>query len=101
APAAAARRRLRNVNASATIAAVRASQAEYGHMALLEVGKGYGRGCRFGREGQVYRPVRHRSVGALRETVERMAASGERRIGLVGACVSDYPWLRDLLKIVE
>src|SRR5262249_55479093 len=24
-----------------------------------------------------------------------------RRIGLVGACVSDYPWLGDLLKIVE
>src|SRR5258705_1446178 len=30
-----------------------------------------------------------------------MAAAGERRIGLVGACVSDYPWLADLLKVVE
>ena len=49
----------------------------------------------------MYRPVRHRSVDALRETVERMAAGGERRIGLVGACVSDYPWLADLLKVVE
>src|SRR6266436_6117520 len=83
------------------VAAVKTSQAEYGHMALLEVGKGCGRGCRFCLEGQVYRPVRHRSVDALRETVERMAASGERRIGLVGACVSDYPWLGELLKIVE
>ena len=101
APAVVAKRRLRNVNAFETIAAVKTSQAEYGHMALLEVGKGCGRGCRFCLEGQVYRPVRHRSVDALRETVERMAASGERRIGLVGACVSDYPWLGDLLKIVE
>ena len=101
APAVVAKRRLRNVNTFETIAAVKTSQAEYGHMALLEVGKGCGRGCRFCLEGQVYRPVRHRSVDALRETVERMAASGERRIGLVGACVSDYPWLGDLLKIVE
>ena len=101
APAIVAKRRLRNVNDFETIAAVKTPQAEYGHMALLEVGKGCGRGCRFCLEGQVYRPVRHRTVDALRETVERMAASGERRIGLVGACVSDYPWLGDLLKVVE
>ena len=101
APAVVAKRRLRNVNAFETVAALKTAQAEYGHMALLEVGKGCGRGCRFCLEGQVYRPVRHRSVDALRETVERMAAAGERRIGLVGACVSDYPWLGDLLKVVE
>jgi radical SAM family uncharacterized protein len=101
APAVVAKRRLRNVNAFETVAAVKTSHAEYGHMSLLEVGKGCGRGCRFCLEGQVYRPVRHRSVDALRETVERMAAAGERRIGLVGACVSDYPWLADLLRVVE
>src|SRR5881296_3636178 len=101
APAIVTKRRLRNVNAFETVDAVKTPHAEYGHMALLEVGKGCGRGCRFCLEGQVYRPVRHRTVDALRETVERMAASGERRIGLVGACVSDYPWLADLLKVVE
>src|SRR6058998_252927 len=101
APEVVVKRRLRNVNAFETVAAVKTPHAEYGHMALLEVGKGCGRGCRFCLEGQVYRPVRHRSVDALRETVERMAAAGERRIGLVGACVSDYPWLGDLLKVVE
>jgi radical SAM family uncharacterized protein len=95
------KRRLRQVDDFKTIAAVKTPNAEYGHMALLEVGKGCGRGCRFCLEGQVYRPVRHRSVAALRETVEQLAAQGERRIGLVGACVSDYPWIGDLLKIVE
>src|SRR6059036_1222098 len=101
APAVVAKRRLRNVNAFETVAAVKTPHAEYGHMALLEVGKGCGRGCRFCLEGQVYRPVRHRSVDALRETVAQMAANGERRVGLVGACVSDYPWIGELLKIVE
>src|SRR5438445_319791 len=101
APAVVTKRRLRNVNAFETVAAVKTPHAEYGHMALLEVGKGCGRGCRFCLEGQVYRPVRHRSVDALRETVAQMAANGERRVGLVGACVSDYPWIGELLKVVE
>jgi radical SAM family uncharacterized protein len=101
APAIVTKRRLRNVNAFETIATVKTPNAEYGHMALLEVGKGCGRGCRFCLEGQVYRPVRHRSVDALRETVRELAASGEKRVGLVGACVSDYPWIGELLKIVE
>jgi radical SAM superfamily enzyme YgiQ (UPF0313 family) len=94
------KRRLRQVDAFRTIAAVKTPNAEYGHMALLEVGKGCGRGCRFCLEGQVYRPVRHRSVAALGETVAALAAEGERRIGLVGACVSDYPWIGELLSVV-
>src|SRR5262245_34798443 len=94
------KRRLKNVDAFETIAPIRTAHAEYGHMALLEVGKGCGRGCRFCLEGQVYRPVRHRSVDALKESVEKIAQTG-RRIGLVGACVSDYPWIGDLLKVID
>src|SRR5215831_18974570 len=94
------KRRLKNVDAFETIAPIRTPNAEYGHMALLEVGKGCGRGCRFCLEGQVYRPVRHRSVAALKESVEKIAGEG-RRVGLVGACVSDYPWIGDLLKVID
>jgi radical SAM family uncharacterized protein len=101
APAIVTKRRLSSVDSFRTIAAVKTPNAEYGLMALLEVGKGCGRGCRFCLEGQVYRPVRHRSVDALRETVEQLARDGEKRVGLVGACVSDYPWIGELLKIVE
>ncbi len=101
APPVVVKRRLDDVNAFRTIAGVKTPNAEYGHMALLEVGKGCGRGCRFCLEGQVYRPVRHRSVAALSETIKQLAAEGEKRIGLVGACVSDYPWIGELLKVVE
>ncbi|MGH7355182.1 MAG: radical SAM protein [Candidatus Rokuibacteriota bacterium] len=100
APRVVVKRRLKSVDAFETIAAVKTPNAEYGHMALLEVGKGCGRGCRFCLEGQVYRPVRHRSVDALRSTIARLKAEGETRVGLVGACVSDYPWIGDLLKII-
>jgi radical SAM superfamily enzyme YgiQ (UPF0313 family) len=94
------KRRLRNVNAFETISLVKTPHAEYGHMALVEVGKGCGRGCRFCLEGQVYRPVRHRSVEALRETIGKLAKESTR-VGLVGACVSDYPWIGDLMDVVE
>jgi radical SAM superfamily enzyme YgiQ (UPF0313 family) len=101
APAIVTKRRLKSVDAFETVAAVKTAAAEYGHMGLLEVGKGCGRGCRFCLEGQVYRPVRHRTVDALTETVKAMAAGGEKRVGLVGACVSDYPWIGELLKVIE
>lgn len=96
------KRRLRDVNRFETISVVRTPLAEYGHMALVEVGKGCGRGCRFCLEGQVYRPVRHRAPAVLAGTVQRLAADpAHRRLGLVGACVSDYPWISQLLEAVQ
>jgi radical SAM family uncharacterized protein len=100
APAVVTKRRLKNVDQFETIALVRTPHAEYGHMALLEVGKGCGRGCRFCLEGQVYRPVRHRRPETLAATIATLAKDS-KRIGLVGACVSDYPWIGEVLKAVE
>ncbi|HYB44752.1 MAG TPA: radical SAM protein [Candidatus Methylomirabilis sp.] len=94
------KRRLGDVNAFETRSLVKTPRAEYGHMQLLEVGKGCGRGCRFCLEGQVYRPVRHRSLESLRASVAEIAKEGSR-VGLVGACVSDYPWIGDLMKMLE
>jgi radical SAM superfamily enzyme YgiQ (UPF0313 family) len=100
APAIVVKRRLRDVNQFETRSILKSPKAEYGHMQLLEVGKGCGRGCRFCLEGQIYRPVRHRSVESLRASVAEIAREG-KRVGLVGACVSDYPWIGELMKIIE
>ena len=99
-PAIVAKRRLKKVDDFRTISLLRTPNAEYGHLALLEVGKGCGRGCRFCLEGQIYRPVRHRSLDALRETV-REIKKDSTRVGLVGACVSDYPWIGGLMQVLE
>jgi radical SAM superfamily enzyme YgiQ (UPF0313 family) len=98
-PAVVMKRRLKKVDEFRTISLLRTPNAEYGHLALLEVGKGCGRGCRFCLEGQVYRPVRHRSLEALRETI-REIKKDSNRVGLVGACVSDYPWIGGLMGIL-
>jgi radical SAM superfamily enzyme YgiQ (UPF0313 family) len=100
APAVVVKRRLKDVNRFETRSILKTPKAEYGHMQLLEVGKGCGRGCRFCLEGQVYRPVRHRSLESLRASVTEIAKDA-KRVGLVGACVSDYPWIGDLMKILE
>jgi radical SAM superfamily enzyme YgiQ (UPF0313 family) len=94
------KRRLPDVNRFETRSILKTPKAEYGHMQLLEVGKGCGRGCRFCLEGQVYRPVRHRSLDSLRESVQQIARES-KRVGLVGACVSDYPWIEELMAILE
>src|SRR6185503_16181069 len=99
-PAVVVKRRLKDVNRFETRSILKTPKAEYGHMELLEVGKGCGRGCRFCLEGQVYRPVRHRSPEALATSIAGLAKDG-KRIGLVGACVSDYPWIGEVLKAVE
>jgi len=99
-PAVVTKRRLRKVDEFRTMSLLRTPNAEYGHLALLEVGKGCGRGCRFCLEGQIYRPVRHRSLDALRETVREIKKDSDR-VGLVGACVSDYPWIGGLMQVLE
>jgi radical SAM superfamily enzyme YgiQ (UPF0313 family) len=99
-PAIVTKRRLRQVDEFRTISLLRTPNAEYGHLALLEVGKGCGRGCRFCLEGQIYRPVRHRSLETLRETVREIKKESTR-VGLVGACVSDYPWIGGLMQVLE
>ncbi|MBI4537178.1 MAG: radical SAM protein [candidate division NC10 bacterium] len=91
------KRRLARPDDFDTISVVRTAETEFGQMALLEVGKGCGRGCRFCLEGEIYRPVRHRHLEAIVRGAERLAAGG-KRIGLVGACVSDYPWIDDLVR---
>ncbi len=90
------KRRLAQADAFDTVSVIRTQDTEFGSMGLLEVGKGCGRGCRFCMEGEIYRPVRHRHIPAILRAAETAKQHGSR-IGLVGACVSDYPWIDELV----
>ena len=65
---------------------------EFKGTALVEVNRGCPRGCRFCAACFVYHPYRSRSLSAL-ESVSKEGLARERRIGLTGTAVSDYPHL--------
>ena len=78
---------------------VLAPQSEWGEMFLVETGRGCSRGCRFCAAGFVYRPPRERAGESLYpQILEGLKKS--RKIGLVGAAVSDHPGVKDLCRKV-
>jgi radical SAM superfamily enzyme YgiQ (UPF0313 family) len=68
---------------------------EFGDMRLLEVNRGCKGGCRFCLAGGIYRPFRFRSKEALLASLEENRPR-TRKIGLVGACISDHPQIDGL-----
>jgi len=76
-----------------------APQSEWGEMFLVETGRGCSRGCRFCAAGFVYRPPRERGLEDLWRQVEEAATQG-RKVGLVGAAVSDHPAVKELCRKV-
>jgi len=74
-----------------------APQSEWGEMFLVETGRGCSRGCRFCAAGFVYRPPRERPLEEL-WTQAAQGVMARRKIGLVGAAVSDHPAVKDLCR---
>lgn len=67
---------------------------EFSNTTLIEVERGCPRGCRFCTAGFIYLPPRERPL----ETVEAAIASAPGKVGLVGAAVSEYGVLKDILR---
>ena len=57
---------------------------------LIETARGCGRHCRFCMAGYCFRRPRNRSLGVLKDAV-KAAKAYDKRIGLMGAAISDYP----------
>lgn len=68
-------------------------------MYLIELSRGCPRGCRFCAAGFIYRPYRQRSLAKVKEEVDRGLAE-HRKVGLVGAAVSDYREIGELCRYI-
>ncbi|MGN0346306.1 MAG: TIGR03960 family B12-binding radical SAM protein [Lachnospiraceae bacterium] len=68
---------------------------------VLEVQRGCIRGCRFCQAGQIYKPIRERSVEKLKEfALELMKNTGYEEISLSSLSTSDYTQLEELLEFL-
>lgn len=65
---------------------------------VLEIQRGCIRGCRFCQAGQIYRPVRERSLSFLkRQAIQMLDSSGCEEISLSSLSSSDYSKLPELV----
>ncbi len=76
--------------------AVLTPDAELGDLYLIEVERGCNWGCRFCLVSQCFAPMRLRSVDSLLAQAEE-GLKYRKRLGLVGAAVSSYPKIEELL----
>jgi len=89
------RRWIKEIDRFPTRSVLLTPDTEFKEMALIEVNRGCPRGCRFCAACFVYHPFRNRSLPLL-ETLSKECLLRERRIGLAGTAVSDYPHLLPL-----
>lgn len=84
----------------ATTSVVLTPESEFGDVFLIEIARGCGFGCRFCLAGHLTRPPRYRSLETLRPQIASGLAR-RKRLGLVGAAVSDHPELEEIARAIR
>jgi len=87
---------IRDLDAYPTTSVLFTRETEFGDMYLMEIARGCKRGCRFCLTGHTCRPLRERSVGTLLHQA-REGLVHRDKIGLMGAAVSDYSHIDELV----
>jgi radical SAM family uncharacterized protein len=98
-PARVRRRWVKELDRFPSVSTLFTPDTEFKDMAMVEVNRGCPRGCRFCGACFAYAPFRNRSLPVL-QSVSEKALQGERRIGLTGTAVSDYPHLESLCESI-
>ena len=70
------------------------------NMYLIETARGCGRHCRFCMAGYCFRRPRNRSIKVLTAEVKAAKVFG-KKIGLMGAAISDYPQINELCQAIR
>ena len=96
APAKISRQWVQDLDAYPAHTVVRTENTEF-NFYLIETARGCGRHCRFCMAGYCFRRPRNRSLSVVTREVKE-ALQYKKRIGLMGAAISDYPEINELCK---
>ncbi|MBE0501300.1 MAG: radical SAM protein [Desulfuromonadales bacterium] len=88
---------LADLDSSACRSYITTPDTEFGDMALTEISRGCGHGCRFCAAGFIFRPPRFRSLAAVEKQID-LGLCQHKKQGLVSPAVGDYPQLNALQK---
>lgn len=94
------KRWVKNLDKYHTESVIVTKNTEFKDMFLLEVSRGCGRNCRFCMAGYCYKVPRIRSLNKLIERA-KYGSKYKKKIGLIGAAISDYPFIDDLSRILK
>lgn len=93
------RRWVKNLDDYPAHTVVVTEDAEF-NLYLVETGRGCGRHCRFCMAGYAFRPPRSRSLAVLKQEISE-AIKFNKRFGLMGAAISDYPEIDALCRYIR
>jgi len=86
----------KNLDDFAVASIILTPDTELGDLYLIEVERGCNWGCRFCLVNKAFYPMRYRSIDNLLAQAEQ-GLKYRKRLGLVGAAVSDHPQIEELL----
>ncbi|MEG6585963.1 TIGR03960 family B12-binding radical SAM protein [Dendrosporobacter sp. 1207_IL3150] len=93
------RRWVRDLDSHLANTVIVTSDTEFKEMYLIEVARGCGRHCRFCMAGYCFRRPRVRSLNKILDAV-RQAKNLKAKVGLMGAAISDYPYIDELCETI-
>jgi radical SAM superfamily enzyme YgiQ (UPF0313 family) len=94
------RRYLKDISESKIMTTIITTETEFSEMYLTEAMRGCPWNCRFCIAGKIYSPPRKKGLQAIEGEIQT-ALTRTKRIGLIGPSLSDYPYIKDVLKIPE
>ncbi len=94
------RRYLKDITESDIETSIITPETEFSSMYLIEAMRGCPWSCRFCVAGHIYNPFRKKALQALEKEIAT-ALSKTKRIGIIGPSLSDYPGIKEVLKMPE
>jgi radical SAM superfamily enzyme YgiQ (UPF0313 family) len=92
------RRYLKHLSCTRIKTSILTPETEFSEMYLIEAMRGCPWQCRFCVAGKIYSPPRVKNLPDITGEIH-YALSRTKRIGLIGPSLTDYPYIREVLKI--